>query len=319
MFVNLLIWLALLALAVFFGWLVKRAWRARSLFVRVPGVLFGGLLTLLAVLLLGIGAVGLYKLYLPAPQPAQAALRETVQATPEMIQRGEHLASVFCISCHSPNDDLPLVGGVDLSGEIPIPIGSLVSTNLTPAGPLKNYSDADIWRVLREGVGPDGTRRFVMANTYTRYMSDEDLRSLIAYLRSQPAVENAGPATGDRFNFLGVLLVGSGVIPEMPPVTEPIIAPPKAATIEYGEYVLSYQDCRSCHGVDLLGGDGSLGPAGPGLRTVRGMTNEQFITMMRTGTRPDGHVLQPPMPWKAIGRMDDVELSALYQSLINIP
>jgi len=39
---------------------------------------------------------------------------------------------------------------------------------------------------------------------------------------------------------------------------------------------------------------------------------------MRTGVDPGGHAIQPPMPWKAIGRMDDEELTALYIYLHNL-
>jgi hypothetical protein len=36
---------------------------------------------------------------------------------------------------------------------------------------------------------------------------------------------------------------------------------------------------------------------------------------MRTGIDPGDHAIQPPMAWKAYGRMDDVELTALYTYL----
>lgn len=313
---NLLIWFILAAAACFFGWLIIRALRSQRWHVRWPGAALSGLITLLLFLVLALGAIGLFKLYMPASKPAQAI---QVKATPEMVQRGEHLANVFCTSCHSPSGELPLIGGIDLSRDIPIPIGSLVSVNLTPAGPLKDWTDGEIWRVLREGVDPDGRRLMVMGSTYTRYLSDDDTRALIAYLRSQPPVANETPQPPDQINFLGVLITGAGIVSDLPPVTGMIMAPQKAATAEYGQYILSYQDCRSCHGPDLLGGKNQLTPNGPGLRTVRGMTQSEFIDMMRSGTRPDGRPLQEPMPWKAIGRMDDEELSALYQYLITIP
>ena len=36
---------------------------------------------------------------------------------------------------------------------------------------------------------------------------------------------------------------------------------------------------------------------------------------MRTGVDPGGHALQPPMPWRMIGQMDDDELAALYHHI----
>jgi mono/diheme cytochrome c family protein len=314
--VNIMIWLALAALAVFLVWLAARAWRSPRWYVRWPGTLLSSLLTLLVVVILYFGAVGMYKLYVPVNSPVQPI---QVSASPEMIARGEHLANVFCVSCHSPNGDMPLIGGLDMSGDIPIPLGAMVSVNLTPAGPLKDWSDGEILRALRQGLDRDGRRLMVMNVTNTRFMSDDDLMAVIAYLRNQPAIEHETPLPPDQLNFLGVLFTGAGIIPDPPVVTGPIIAPEKAATVEYGEYILSYQDCRSCHGNDLLGGDSPLGPNAPGLRTVRGMSQDQFIAMMRTGVRPNGLALNPPMPWQAIGRMDDVELAATYQYLISIP
>lgn len=316
MVANLVIWLILVVLVVLFIALAARALKNRRWYIRWPGLLLSGLLALITAALVVMGAVGLYKVYVPVNRPVKTI---QVNSTPEMVARGQHLANVFCTSCHSPSGDLPLIGGMDLAKDIPMPIGSFVSTNLTPAGPLKGWTDGEIARVLREGIGPDGRRLMAMGSIYTRYLSDEDLMALIAYLRSQPAVVNDTPAPADQPNFVGVLLTGSGIGQELPPVTGSITAPAKAANAEYGRYLVSYQDCRSCHGPDLSGGKNAFTPNGPGLRLVRGMTQDQFISMMRNGVRPDGHQLQLPMPWKLIGRMDDTELSALYQYLISMP
>ena len=40
---------------------------------------------------------------------------------------------------------------------------------------------------------------------------------------------------------------------------------------------------------------------------------------LREGVRPDGTTLSPSMPWKAMGRMNDLELHALYAYLKSIP
>ena len=79
----------------------------------------------------------------------------TVEATPERIARGKALADSFCSACHSKTGTL--TGGGDVSEDLPVPIGSLVPPNLTPAGPLKNWSDGEIFRAIRNGVGADGS------------------------------------------------------------------------------------------------------------------------------------------------------------------
>ena len=115
-------------------------------------------------------------------------------------------------------------------------------------------------------------------------------------------------------------MLGAGQLPEgKPPVSGVITAPPRGATLEYGGYIASYQDCRDCQGEDLTGGvKGQLAPIGPNLRVVRGWTQDQFITTLRTGMNPSGHQLNPQMPWQAISRMDDTDLTALYKYLVSL-
>jgi mono/diheme cytochrome c family protein len=160
-----------------------------------------------------------------------------------------------------------------------------------------------------------------MANVRVRNLSDEDLHALIAYLRSQPPVVNETQDPPDQPSFLAMLMLGAGLLPEgQPPITGVITAPPKGPTVEYGQYLLNYQDCRGCHGEDLTGGtEGQLAPVGPSLRVVKGWTQEQFLATLRAGVDPGGNVLSDQMPWKALGRMDDEDLMAMYAYLTSLP
>lgn len=318
MIVNILGWLVFVVLAVLFGWLAVRLWRAENRIVKWAGVILSALLTLVFSLVSILVLVGMVKTYTPHKV---AAPELTVALTPENIERGEHLADSFCTSCHSTNGELPLAGGLDLADDFPIPLGSFVSTNLTPAGPLKDWTDGKILVALRQGVDPQGRGLVIMSNARTRYMSDEDTHAVIAYLRSQPAVENETPDPPDRVNMLALLMYGAGMIPKgLPPVTEPIVAPPKGPTIAYGEYILNFQDCRVCHGGDLKGGvEGQLAPIGWNLDPVKKWTAEQFIKAMRTGVSPSGYQYSENMPWRQVGRMDDVELQAMHAYLASLP
>ena len=115
-------------------------------------------------------------------------------------------------------------------------------------------------------------------------------------------------------------MLGAGLLPGPKPVsTENIAAPPKGPTAQYGEYILSYQDCRACHGADLTGGvEGQLGPVGPGLTLVKEWKLEQFVSTLRTGIDPGGHQLGKEMPWQPMSKMDDDELGAIYEYLIRL-
>ena len=315
---TILGWLVFVAFAVFFGWLAWRSWRAKNRFLKWAGVLLSALLSLILALVSVVMLIGLVKFYTPYKV---AAPDMNVPLTAENIQRGEHLANSFCTSCHSTTGELPLTGGVDLAKDLAIPLGSFISVNLTPAGPLKDWTDGEIFTALRHGVNPDGRRLVSMSYVRARYMSDEDLQAVIAYLRSQPAVANETQDPPDRVNLLALFLNGAGMLPPVqPPVTGAITAPPKAPTREYGEYIVSFQDCRDCHGEDLKGGkEGQLAPMGWNLQLVKNWTAEQFITTMRTGVDPNGYHISANMPWRAIGRMDDVELEAIHAYLASLP
>lgn len=317
MLVNAVVMLVLLAAVGFFGWLAVRAWRARRLGVKIPGVLLAGLLGLVCLALLVVGAKGYFSIYMPR---ATAAPELSVDVTPARVERGRYLADSFCVECHSTTAQMPMTGGIDFANDIPVPLGSMVSQNLTPAGVLKNYTDGELMRVFRAGIDRQGHKLAIMGAVNVRYMSDEDLHALIAFLRSQSPVEQAQPYPADRLNYLAMVMVGAGLIPSSPAVEGSIVAPAKAETSEYGAYVLSYQDCRVCHGTEYRGGTpGGLTPVGPSLQAVKGWTREQFISTLRTGVTPDGHQLSDDMPWRSAGRLDDLELSAVHAYLSSLP
>jgi mono/diheme cytochrome c family protein len=116
-------------------------------------------------------------------------------------------------------------------------------------------------------------------------------------------------------------MLGAGMLPSGKPVTTTrVTAPPKGPTFQYGQYILSYQDCRECHGNTLTGGmPGQMAPLGPDLNLVKDWKLSEFIATMRTGVDPNGHQISEQMPWGPIGRMDDDELTAVYEYLTHLP
>ena len=92
----------------------------------------------------------------------------------------------------------------------------------------------------------------------------------------------------DQLNLLGVIMLGAGMLPGGKPVfTGVITAPQTGPTVQYGEYILSYQDCRECHGANLTGGvEGQLGPIGPDLNLVKEWKLEGFIAHWHRSRRP---------------------------------
>jgi mono/diheme cytochrome c family protein len=290
-------------------------WRTRVGFLRWGGVFIGVVLTAVFAAITAVMTAGLYRLHArSAPVPDM-----TIAGSPSQIQRGQDIADGFCGACHSRTGTL--TGGVDIGRDFPVPVGSFVSSNLTPAGALKSWSDGQIFRAIRNDVDADGRWLVVMSLTNAGNLSDDDIKSLIAYIRSTPAAGAQTPNPPDSVNPLGVVMLGAGLLPHGKPVfTGAIKAPTKEPTVQYGEYIVSYQDCRQCHGDDLSGGKGGIAPIGPGLSLVKAWKREEFIATMRTGTDPNGHKVDgSKMPWRDIGRMDDIELAALYEYLTHLP
>ena len=96
---------------------------------------------------------------------------------------GQYLVSVGgCRGCHGPN----LVGGPS-----PEP-GAPASANITPAGPIGRWTEADFVRAMRTGARPDGSQ----INPFMPWKSmathtDDELRAIWLYLRSVPPVQSA--------------------------------------------------------------------------------------------------------------------------------
>jgi cytochrome c553 len=311
---NILVLAALLAAALVFVYLNRRLQRITSTPARWLGRGLTGLVTLILLLVCGAAGAGLYKEHArAAPLPELS-----VEGTDEQIQRGQAIADSFCAGCHSTKGTL--TGGEEIGKHLPINLGSFVSSNLTPAGALNLWSDGQIFRAVRNAVDADGHWLVIMSITNAGRLSDEDIHALIAYIRKLPADGAVTPEPLDHFNFLGLVMLGLGQFPGGKPVdTGVVTAPLKAPTVQYGEYILSFQDCRECHGKDLSGGvAGQLPPIGPGLSLVASWSREEFIATMRTGKDPSGHEIGKEMPWRPIGKMDDVELTAVYEYLTHM-
>ncbi|MBI5034349.1 MAG: c-type cytochrome [Chloroflexi bacterium] len=313
MLTNILWLLGLIAVIVLFAWLTRRAWKSQRAWIKFPGVILLGLLSLGFALVTIVMGKGMYDLYRPYPV---ALVNVSIAGTTEQIARGEHLASVLCVGCHSQNGELPLVGGNDFSAETGLPLGEMYPPNITPAGKLNELTDADIFRILRSGVAPNG-QLTAMSFFPLRSLSDEDALAVIAYLRQQKPVEGTRPPFNPSPLF--AVFMGMGFM-NIDAATAPIqsqSALAKAPNAEYGTYVAKFMSCTDCHGPTLSGD--APPPAPPGAPNITVIvpkwSKDDFFKAMRTGVDPEGHQIQSSMPWKLIGRLDDVELEALYEHL----
>ncbi len=296
-------------LALLFGWLAARAWRTQRALVKWPGVIIAGLLAIGLLLMAAVAAFGLYRLNRSVAGPAPDI---QVAGSSEQLARGERLAHL-CVICHSSSGTLPLDGAVE---NIVPELGTLYPPNLTPGGPLQHWTDGEIIRAIREGVHQNQRSLLLMPADQYYHMSEADVQSLVAYLRSQPAVERQTPET--ELNFLGALVVGAGVFPTsaQPPRSGPVEAPPAGPTPAYGQYLVTISGCEACHGQGLSGGTDEFVPSGPNLPAiVSRWSADEFVETMRTGVDAFGHPINPEtMPWQDYSAAyTDEELKAIYE------
>jgi mono/diheme cytochrome c family protein len=309
MTVNIISLLVSTALIVFFAWLTRRAWGSPHLVLKWTGVVLAGMVTLILTVGTIFAVIGLIKFNTPQNNPVA-----DIEITPsaDQIARGNRLTNI-CASCHSTTGKPPLDGGKDsLTG----PLGTLYPPNLTPAGDVKNWSDGEIIRAIREGVDDAGRGLIIMPSDQFHSLSDADVQDIVAYLRSQPAVTHQLP--DNRLNLLGDFALGVGFLHtnRQPPITQPVLAPP-AGTAEYGLYLIKFSGCQTCHGQDFAGGTSSFVPKGPDLTLVIPKWSESdFIQTIRTGIDPGGDHLEDTMPWKQFSAAyTDAELSDVYKYL----
>ncbi len=155
-----------------------------------------------------------------------------------------------CLFCHSELDPsiegLPTKAGLAGAGR-PFTAEDmpwLTAPNLTPdqetgAG---TWSDDMLARSIREGIGHDGRTLFPMMpyQNYAR-MSDEDLASVITYIRSLPAVRRENPKTAIPFPVNRLI----NSVPQ--PIEGAVPAPDQSTPEKRGEYLVTLASCGDCH------------------------------------------------------------------------
>lgn len=276
-----------------------------------------GLLVLGAAVVYGISSSRLSEQYEVEPEPV------TLSSDSAVIARGRHLAEsrLGCADCHA----------ADLGGKVMIEnpaFGRVIAPNLTDGegGVGARYSDGDWVRATRHGVAADGRALVIMPSPEFHRLSREDLVAVLSYVNQVAPVNRTlpgtklGPIARAMVTFSPEALPARSLDHDAPfPV-----APVEEVSVEYGNYLAGTSGCRGCHGPDLSGAPShepggvpaaNLTPAG----NLGRWSEADFIRMMREGKRPDGSTVDPAMPWKAMGRMTDVELKAIYTYLRSVP
>ena len=226
-------------------------------------------------------------------------------ATPQEIARGKYVfgATGGC-GCHTdPKIKQLNAGGRKYEGAF----GTVYSSNITPDPEtgLGRWTDDQIIAAIRLGRRPDGGR-LVPVHPYPTFngMAEEDVRAVVAYLRTLPPIKRKAEPKRLVLGFESVglpLWLRAFAITETPP--------PKAPTtgLARGEYLVrAVGHCGECHtprtmtmatdNSRFLGGN----PTGPENSEVPNVTpdrdtgltwtEEQIVEYLATGNRPDGDV-----------------------------
>ena len=264
----------------------------------------------------------------------------TFDTSLQRLARGRYLVTTVaaCIRCHSPNAMRAPEAGTEGSGWVlPTPAlnplkHQIVAPNITPDKEtgIGLWSDDAIGRAIREGVDRDG-RSFGYAMPCAEYrkMSEEDLASVVVYLRSLAPIRRSLPTT--KLIFPVQFLVR--LVPE--PLTAPV-TPDQSSPQERGEYLVAMATCNGCHsphdfaghlidGLDFSGGDvlrmAADSPTAPNITPdatgIQRLTADSFRDLMRTGQLA-GRTLHPLMPYQQYAGLTDTDLSDMYAFLSSV-
>ena len=296
----------------------------------------------IGLLLLAVALVSVSVGWRPFIGPrARDLTGRSFEATADRLERGSYLVRnvAGCLACHSDVDTgrgVPSESAMDGAGKVMAAEGMpwLVAPNLTPDAEtgVGTWSDDTVGRAIREGIGHDGRALFpMMPYQVYRAMSDEDLASVVVFLRSLPPVRRALPATEVPFPP-GPLI---NTVPE--PIHESVPPPELGDPVQRGAYLVALGGCTDCHtpmndrgeriaGVGFAGGFVLQDSAGqvassnltPDPSGIPYYTEELFVDVMRTG-RVISRQLNDIMPWWVYQRMSDEDLRAIFAYLVTLP
>src|SRR5687767_9943007 len=211
------------------------------------------LLTLAAVVVLLAVAITYTIGWRPIIGPKARPLTDRrFEPSPARLERGEYVVRrvAMCLYCHSELDTsvegLPIKEAVAGAGKsfsdegIPfITTPNITSDRETGAG---GWSDDTLARAIREGIGHDGRTLFpLMPYVNYRHMSDEDLASVIVYVRSLPPVRRRQPKSEVPFPVNRFI----NAVPQ--PLDQPVPEPDLSTPEKRGQYLVTMASCSDCH------------------------------------------------------------------------
>lgn len=309
--------------------------------IRMRSVLLGVVALVIALVVAAVTAVGWEVVLGPN---YRATADRPFEVTEARLARGKYLAEgpAHCFFCHTEHDmanpEFPILQARKGAGwHMPIPeLGVLSARNITPDKEtgLGNWTDDEIARAIREGVRKDGTPLFpVMPYPAFAEMSDEDVQSIVVYLRTLTPIRNT-PAERELIFPLSVLV---NTMPK--PLTGPMPAHTASTPVERGGYLVKLATCEGCHtrsvdgqalaGMNFAGGEQFPDPNFPQGKVysanitpdpsgIAHYDEKLFIELIRTG-RMGGRTVSHIMPFEFFRNITDQDLGDMFAFIKSRP
>lgn len=248
-----------------------------------------------------------------SPAPTALELLGTASEREALVERGDYLTNAVadCQACHTQRKDgdrSVQLGPAWAGGQIFDEGWRMPETIVTPSLiDLDDWTDEQLVRALRQGLGRHGETLVSPTPHGFGSMSDRDVASIVAYLRTLPGSTSSRP--------------------------EPL--PRAEDPVSRGAYLVQLANCIACHspthnGVPV---DGRFLAGGVQMQTPWGTfptsnitphdttgigtwTDEQIKRVITTGKRRNGmQVLGNLMPWFLYRNMTDADLNDIVAYL----
>ena len=242
------------------------------------------------------------------------------------VERGRYLVESIagCGNCHSLQDANGPIPGKEYAGGPPVKeaVFDAYPANITPDKEtgIGSWTDAQIIRAIREGVDNEGrVMGPPMPFWLYRGIADDDVKAMVAYLRTVKPVKNKVPDSVYRMPLP----------PSWGPPVSGVKAPPRSDKVAYGGYLAGpVGHCVECHTPMTAKGGLDMAREGAGTREFHGpwgtsisrnitpaalgdWSDAEIKRAVTHGVSRDGTRLMPPMGFGFYAKMTDADLDAL--------